>query len=81
MCKKENERKIVHKTVEHFNLEINNGQNGEKNNQRRRVRNHFLWCTTIIHVVEMTNDKQCDDDNNAMPLNIRKADRTEMKYI
>lgn len=43
--------------------------------------NIFLWYTTIIHVVEMTNDEQCDDDNNAMPLTIRKADRTEMKYI
>lgn len=62
-------------------MEINNNQNEEMRNQRRRVRKHFLLYTTIIHVVEMTNDKQCDDDNNAMPLTIRKADRSEMKYI
>lgn len=42
MCKNENDRKIVHKPVEHYNLEINNNQNGEKWNQRRRVRKHFF---------------------------------------
>lgn len=73
MCEKVNERKTVHKTVEHYNLEINNNQNGEWENIFYGTLLLFMWWKwqTTSNAMMTT---------NAMPLTIRKADQNVMKY-